>query len=205
RVRRRAALAIGHVGLADGVAPLLATLGDPDVEVRQMSAFALGLLGDARARDQLVAALADPSPQVQGSAAEALGLTGDAAAADAVGRFVAQLIQSAAFRQVPADDGDARRDTPTAAARLGIFALVRLKAYGPLAAAVLDGSGQPRVRWWPVAFALQRLEDKRALPPLLTLAKEPNPYTRAFAVKGLGALKDVRALPVLMPLLTSGE
>src|SRR5262249_56215148 len=47
--------------------------------------------------------------------------------------------------------------------------------------------------------------DKRALPPLLTLAKEPNPYTRAFAVKGLGALKDVRALPVLMPLLTSGE
>src|SRR5262249_40045269 len=149
-VRRRAALAIGHVGLADGVAPLLATLGDPDVEVRQMSAFALGLLGDARARDQLVAALANPSPQVQGSTAEALGLIGDAAAADAVGRFVAQLIQSAAFRQVPADD-DARRDTPTAAARLGIFALVRLKAYGPLAAAVLDGSGQPRVRWWPVA------------------------------------------------------
>jgi len=205
RIRRRAALAIGHVGLAAGVDPLLGTLDDPDPEVRQMAAFALGLIGDARARDRLVAALGDASPLVQGSAAEALGLIGDAAAADAVGRFVAQAVQSSALAQAPGDDDDARRDTPSAAARLGIFALVRLKAYGPLAAAVLDGSGQPRVRWWPVAFALQRLEDKRALPALLTLAKEANPYTRGFAVKGLGALKDALALPVLMPLMTSGE
>ena len=61
------------------------------------------------------------------------------------------------------------------------------------------------MRWWPVAFALQRLEDARALPALLTLAKEAHPYTRAFAVKGLGALKDRSALPVLMPLLSSGD
>ena len=79
RIRRRAALAIGHVALAEGVTPLLPLLGDPDPEVRQMAAFALGLLGDTRARDPLVAALADPSPLVQGSAAEALGLIGDAA------------------------------------------------------------------------------------------------------------------------------
>jgi HEAT repeat protein/cyclophilin family peptidyl-prolyl cis-trans isomerase len=205
RVRRRAALAIGHVGLADGVQPLLALLADPDPEVRQMAAFALGLIGDARARDRLVAALADPSPLVQGSAAEALGLIGDAAAADAIGRFVAQGIQSGVVAQAPPAEDDARRDTPAAAVRLGIYALVRLKAYGPLSAAVLDGSAQPRVRWWPVAFALQRLEDRRALPALLTLAKEANPYTRAFAVKGLGALKDASALPVLTPLLTSGD
>ena len=137
--------------------------------------------------------------------AEALGLIGDTAAADAIGRFVAQGIQSGAVAQAPAAEDDARRDTPAAALRLGIFALVRLKAYGPLSAAVLDGSAQPRVRWWPVAFALQRLEDRRALPALLTLAKEANPYTRAFAVKGLGALKDASALPVLTPLLTSGD
>src|SRR6185436_819202 len=56
-----------------------------------------------------------------------------------------------------------------------------------------------------VAYALQRLEDKRALPALLTLARDENPYTRAFAVKGLAAIKDRAALPVLMPLLTSGE
>ena len=72
RIRRRAALAIGHVGLADGVTPLLGALGDQDPEVRQMAAFALGLLGDRRAREPLASALADASPLVQGSAALSL-------------------------------------------------------------------------------------------------------------------------------------
>jgi cyclophilin family peptidyl-prolyl cis-trans isomerase/HEAT repeat protein len=206
RVRRRAALAIGRVGLAEGIQPLLPVLAsDAEPEVRQMAAFALGLIGDARAKDALVTALAELSPLVQGSAAEALGLLGDPASADAIGKMVAQVVQSGALAQAPGDDDDGRRDTPSAAARLGIFALVRLKAYAQLASAVLDTSGQPRASWWPVAFALQRLEDKRALPALLTLAKDGNPYTRAFAVKGLGALKDASALPTLTPLLTSGD
>jgi len=205
RIRRRAALAVGRVALAEGTQPLVAVLADTDPEVRQISAFALGLIGDKSAREPLVRALADPSPLVQGSAAEALGLIGDPADADAVGRMVAQMVQSPALAQAPAEEDDVRRDTPSAAARLGIYALVRLKAYPQLASAVLDGSGQPRVRWWPVAYALQRLEDARALPALLTLAKDQNPYTRAFAVKGLATLKDPAALPVLMPLLSSGD
>ena len=206
RVRRRAALAIGRVGLAEGIQPLLPLLSsDAEAEVRQIAAFALGLIGDARAKDPLIAALNDQSAAVRGSAAEALGLIGDASAADAVGRMVGQVVQSGTLAPAPGDDDDARRDTASAAARLGIFALVRLKAYPQLASAVLDGNGQPRVRWWPVAYALQRLEDKRALPALLTLAKDGNAYTRAFAVKGLGGLKDPSALPVLMPLLTSGD
>ena len=205
RIRRRAALAIAHVGLADGVAPLIGLLTDSDPEVRQMAAFGLGLLGDKRARDPLTGALADPSPLVQGSAAEALGLIGDAASADALSGFVAQVVQSGALAQPPGDEDDVRRDTTTSACRLALYALVRLKAYPQLAAAVLDAGGQPKVRWWPVAFALQRLEDKRTLPALLALAKDANPYTRAFAVKGLAALKDRSALPVLLPLLSSGE
>src|SRR3954468_15599731 len=205
RIRRRAALAIGHVGLSDGVTPLLAALADSDPEVRQMAAFAVGLLGDKRGREPIVAALADPSPLVQGSAAEALGLIGDAAAADPLGQFAARIVQSGALAQPPDESDDSRRDTATAACRLAIEALVRLKAYPQLAAAVLDGNGQPRVRWWPVAFALQRLEDPRALPALLALANETHPYTRAFAVKGLAALKDRSAVPVLLPLMSSGE
>jgi len=53
RVRRRAALAIGRVGLRDGVQPVVALLADGDPEVRQMAAFALGLIGDKRAHDPL--------------------------------------------------------------------------------------------------------------------------------------------------------
>ena len=205
RVRRRAALAIGRVGLPDGVPPLVGLLDDPDPEVRQMSAFALGLIGDARARGPLVAALADPSPLVKGSAAEALGLIGDAAAADAVARMAAAIVQSGALAETPSDTDDARRDTPASALRLAIYALVRLKAFAPLASAVLDESGQPRVRWWPIAFALQRLEDPRALRALLTLAADPHPYTRSFAIRGLGAVKDPDAVRLLLPLISGPD
>jgi HEAT repeat protein/cyclophilin family peptidyl-prolyl cis-trans isomerase len=205
RVRRRAALAVGRVGLTSGIAPLVMALGDNEPEVRQMAAFALGLIGDRQARDPLVMSLTDQSPLVQGSAAEALGLIGDPAAAAAVGRLVAGVVSSGALTAPPADDEEARRDTPASAFRLGVFALVRLKAYDQLAAAVLDPSGRPRVTWWPVAFALQRLEDKRALPALLALAGDSNPYTRAFAVKGLGSLKDRAATPVILPLLSSRD
>ncbi|HEY7287893.1 MAG TPA: HEAT repeat domain-containing protein, partial [Vicinamibacterales bacterium] len=175
RIRRRAALAVGRVGLPDGIDPLLPLLAsDAEPEVRQMAAFALGLIGDRRSKDALVAALADSSPLVQGSAAEALGLIGDPTAADAVGRFVGQLIRSPAFAQPPGEDDDGRRDTPVAACRLGVFALVRLKDYPALASAVLDERGQPLVRWWPIAYALQRIDDKRAAPALVTLAGDPN-------------------------------
>ena len=84
RVRRRAALAIGRVGLADGVEPLVRLLGDGEIEVRQMAAFALGLIGDRSARPPLLNALKDAQPVLQGRAAEALGLIGDRTDADAI-------------------------------------------------------------------------------------------------------------------------
>ena len=205
RIRRRAALAVGHVGLPAGVPPLVELMKDGDAEVRQMAAFALGLIGDKSARDPLIAALADESPLMKGSAAEALGLIGDAAAADPIGRMVAGIAQSGVLVRLPSDADEARRDTPAAAFKLGVVALTRLKAYDQLAAAVIDPAGTLRTTWWPVAFALQRLEDKRALPALLVLAKEPDPYARAFAVKGLGALKDRAAVPVLLPLISSRD
>ena len=205
RVRRRAALAIGRVGLRDGIDPLVKLLGDADPEVQYMAAFGLGLIGDQAAVTPLVSALADRSPIVQGGAAEALGLIGEVSAADAVGRLASQIVESGALAQTPGEDADARRDLPASAFRLAIYALVRLKAYDQLAAAVLDPSGQPKVRWWPVAYAFQRIDDKRALGALLALAKAPHPYTRAFAAKGLGGLKDPSAVPTLLGLLGGGD
>ena len=180
RVRRRAALAVGRVGLSEGVPPLVMLLADTDAEVRQMAAFALGLIGDKTAREPLTAALADPSPLVKGSAAEALGLIGDPAAADAVGRMASQIVESGALANPPSEESDAQRNSPAGAFKAAVFALVRLKAYGPLAAAVLVGA-QPRVRWWPVAYALQRLEDPRAVPALRLSPKTRHPYARLAA------------------------
>ena len=69
--------------------------------------------------------------------------------------------------------------TAADAFRLGLFALVRRRAWDPLAAALLDASGSPRVRWWPVAYALQRIEDRRAVPALLATA--PAVYAAGWA------------------------
>ena len=200
RVRRRAALAVGRVGLPEGVLPLVKVLqGDVDPEVRQMAAFALGLIGDTSAAEPLRAALGDAQPLVAGRAAEALGLIGDTASAPAIGKLVASHLAAAA--PLAADESRTQLDGPAEAFRLGVYALTRLKAYEPLAAAVLGPDGQPRLRWWPVAYALQRIEDKRAIPALLSLARIDSTYTRAFAIKGLGALKASEAVPVLLPLI----
>jgi cyclophilin family peptidyl-prolyl cis-trans isomerase/HEAT repeat protein len=200
RIRRRAAIALGRVGLPEAVPALVRVLQtDTDLEVRQMAAFALGLIGDASAVDPLRIAVGDASPLVAGRAAEALGLMGDTASAPAIGKLVAAHVAAAAA--VSPDEGRSQLDPAADAFRLGVYALTRLKAYDPLAAAVLGPDGQPRVQWWPVAYALQRIEDKRALPALLSLARSETSYTRAFAIKGLGALRDPAAVPLLLPLI----
>jgi cyclophilin family peptidyl-prolyl cis-trans isomerase/HEAT repeat protein len=189
RVRRRAALAVGRVGLADGVEPLLPLLADADVEVRQMAAFALGLIGHPSARAALTKSLDDPEPIVQGRAAEALGMIGDRADADLVSGIVRRHIAAGAFKGIEPDDLTYPLAAPAEAARLAIYALVRLGSFDALAAAVLDGSGQPVSRWWPVAYAFGRISDQRAAPVLVTLLSTPGRYTAAFAARGLGALK----------------
>jgi cyclophilin family peptidyl-prolyl cis-trans isomerase/HEAT repeat protein len=200
RVRRRAALAVGRVGLPEASPVLIRLLqSDTDPEVRQMAAFALGLLGDGAGVEPLRAAVADPLPLVAGRAAEALGLMNDTAAAAAIGRMVAA--HTGAVSAIAPDESRTQLEPAADAFRLGVYALVRLKAYEPLAAAVLAPDGQSRVQWWPVAYALQRLEDPRALPALRSLVKSEGTYTKAFAARGLGVLKDAASVPALLALV----
>jgi len=204
RTRRRAALAVGRVGLAEGVAPLSARLArDPEFEVRQMAAFALGLLGRREAIRPLRAALVDAVPIVRGRAAEALGLIGDTDSAAAIGAMVAGYVKAGALSAVVADESGYPLSPEVEATRLGIYALTRLKAYDPLAAAVLDANGAPVTRWWPVAYAFRRVGDQKAAPVLRALAQGDGVYTRAFAARGLGALKDRTALDLLRSLAST--
>jgi cyclophilin family peptidyl-prolyl cis-trans isomerase/HEAT repeat protein len=200
RVRRRAALAIGRVGLSEGVQPLVATLADSDPDVRAMAAFGLGLIGDSSAEPSLVPLLADPAPLVRGRAAEALGLIGGRGAAAAIGRLAGEYVRSAPVTAMEPDDMSWPAAPEAEAFKLAVFALVRLSAYDPLASAVLDGT-RPLSMWWPVAYALQRVEDARAAPALLELLQAPGTYTRAFAARGLGALKHGPAAKPLAALL----
>jgi cyclophilin family peptidyl-prolyl cis-trans isomerase/HEAT repeat protein len=200
RVRRRAALAIGRVGLVEGVEPLTRLLSDSEIEVRQMAAFGLGLIGDRSARPALVAALKDPQPLLQGRAAEALGQIGDRVDGDAIGAMVLGHITAGALTGVAPDDLTYPLSPPTEAVRLGLYALARLGAYDALAAAVLV-NGEPVSTWWPVAYALQRVGDPRAGPALMALVDTPGRFTASFAVKGLGSSKATQAASALRQIV----
>jgi cyclophilin family peptidyl-prolyl cis-trans isomerase/HEAT repeat protein len=209
RVRYRAALAIGRVGLAEGAEPLIGALADSLADVRQIAAFGLGLIGDRSAVAPLTKALADADWGVRGRAAEALGLLGDSSAAPAIGAVVKEALTAGQVAAIGPDSHGAEMPNapppPEAEAfRLCLYALVRLKAYEPLAAAVLGPDGRPVTRWWPVAYALQRIEDPRAGQALLDLARGPGRYSTAFAARGLGLVKPDGAVDALVPLVEPG-
>jgi cyclophilin family peptidyl-prolyl cis-trans isomerase len=212
RVRRRAALAIGRVGLPAGVQPLVGTLSDADPEVREMAAFALGLIGDGTAAPALTTALSDASPIVRGRAAEALGqidakekdqVQPDARreAGEAIGRMVAEYAKSSAVTALQGDDERWPAAPEAEAFRLGVYALVRLGAYEPLASAVLGPDGGPTTTWWPVAYAFGRIADPRAQPALAQMLKAPGKYSPAFGARGLGAIKDASSVDALVALM----
>ena len=197
RVRRRAALAAGRVGLPDAIEALSALVAeDADPEVRQIAAFALGLIGDLAARPALMAALKDPNPIVQGRAAQALALVGERTdeGARAVSAMVQAHIKAGALQGIAPDDLTYPLSPAVEAARLGLYALVQIGMYDALAAAALDASGQPVSRWWPVAFALQRPGDPKAAPVLLALLGTEGRFTAAFAARGLGVIKAAQAV-----------
>ena len=200
RVRRRAALASGRVGLPEAIEPLSTLLAaDEDFEVRQMAAFALGLIGDLSARPALVTALTDPNPIVQGRAAQALGLIGDRTegTALAVSAMVQAHLKAGALQGIGPDDLTYPLAPAAEAVRLGLYALVHLGVYEPLAGATLDASGQPVSRWWPIAYAIQRLGDSKGAATLLTLLDTEGRYTAAFAARGLGVMKAAQAVEPL--------
>jgi cyclophilin family peptidyl-prolyl cis-trans isomerase/HEAT repeat protein len=202
RTRRRAALAIGRVGLAEGIPALQEALGDSEVEVRQMAAFALGLIGNPSARPSLLNALKDSEPIVQGRAAEALGTIGDKGDAQAITAMVYGLVQAGALKDIGADDLTYPLAPSAEAARLGLYALVRLGSFDGIASSVLSGgSGMPVSNWWPIAYALGRAGDARAVPSLMALLPTPGRLTAAFAARGLGALKAQNAAAALRDIV----
>lgn len=199
-VRRRAVLAIGRVGMSEGLPAVAAALSDSDDDVRATAAFAAGLIGAPAAAAPLEHALADPSPLVRGRAAEGLGLLGQPSSAAAIAQASAGCRD--ALANVDPDDESFGKSPEIDACRLAIFALVRLKSYDGLARLTLDEHGQPMSHWWPVAFAFQRLGDKQATEALATLASSAGVYTPSFAMRALATFGDARVVPIAQGFAT---
>lgn len=81
--RQRIGLELVRLG-EPAVAPLIASLADPDPSVRVLACFALGQLRDARSLDPIAALLEDPAPGVRYEAATALLRNGDVRGVDAL-------------------------------------------------------------------------------------------------------------------------
>ena len=197
RIRRRAALAIGRVGLKEGLGALTPLLADADADVRQAAAFGVGLIGDRLATPALLPLLQDVQPMVRGRAAEALGLVGAEDAVSAIAAVATEYGRSAAVSAMQPDDEPWPGAPEADAFKLALFALVRLRSYDSIAGVVLDSAGRPLSNWWPIAYALQRLGDPRAVPALLQLAQVKGRYTPAFALRGLGRSKDPKGAAVI--------
>ena len=197
RIRRRAVLAIGRIGLKDGGAVLATAVRDPESEVRQIAAFALGLLGDTSAEPALAPLLKDADPLVRGRAAEALGMIGAANQSGAIADVASAYVSAGALASIAPDDLTYPMAPEVEAIRLSLYALTRLKSYDQLARVVLDAAGKPVSGWWPVAYALRRVEDPRATGALRALLAVQGNYTRAFAARGLGVAKADEAVPEL--------
>ena len=198
-IRRRAALAAGRIGDPFVVPALLELMEDGEPEIRQMTAFALGLVGDRQAVPRLTAALADPVAVVRARSAEALGRIGGPGAAEAVAqRAVAATPQNADVLTIRGDDPGSGTD-PWIELRLALFALARLKDVRAAESVLLRG-GRSRYDWWAATWTAMRIESPSLKPVLLAAASSTDPVSRAFAARGLGALKDAGSVDLLLTL-----
>ena len=98
-----------------------------------------------------------------------------------------------------------RRRRPKRAARR-LRARRGCKAYEPLAAAVLDAAGSRCRSWWPVAYALGRIERSASRAARCwRCSTRRGDYTAAFAARGLGVIKSTDSVAAVDALVRGGR
>jgi len=184
-VQRQAAEALGQVGDARAVEPLVVTLQDPYSTVRLQVAAAesLGKIGDGRAVEPLVAALKHPRGEVRRAAGAALR----------------------SLNWQPADNMH-RALLAVASSNWGEAALLGSAAVEPLVATLQDKSdiwnlGARRA----AAETLATIGDARAVEPLIAALQDENSTLRPVAAKSLGKIGYVRAVWPLIAALKDKE
>lgn len=204
RIRARAALALGRIGVASEAERMASLLADESVYVRETAALSLGILPELsqELRPTLVSALDDPSPRVRGRAAEALGRRFGEEAAEAIGTALAKHIPTGGE---PYDWNesitDASLNLPNADIRLSLFALARLGSLRWSWNAIATEGRTPRFAWWPAAWVTSYLSGTELQPLDLFYAGSPDPVLRLYGTRGLAKLDRERSVAQLRPLL----
>lgn len=186
RVRQAAAEALGQIGDARALGPLIAALHCEDLLVGLAATEALGKFG-VPAVKHLIAALRDKSHDIRRVAAEALGQIGDTlavgplilalrdnnsevrwAAAEALGKIGPHWPQSEAAKRLVPDFIAALQDEDSSVSE--------------------------------AAKALGQIGDVRAVDPLIMALRDEDPDVRESAAEALGKIGDVRSVE---PLITA--
>jgi cyclophilin family peptidyl-prolyl cis-trans isomerase/HEAT repeat protein len=140
-LRRRAVLAIGRVGLSEGMPALIDALTDSEPDVRAMAAFALGLAGRADTIATLEHALTDEVPVVRARAMDAIGLIADRCRADTSACGAPALAASEPATAAPAQAGGAASSQPSTQPASQAPATVDLSAAASAVAQAAAGCG----------------------------------------------------------------
>ncbi len=207
KVRWAAVGALGKIGDARAVEPLIVVLNDEDRNVRWGVAEALGQIGDPRAVDSLMATLNDSS--VSRAAARALVKIGAPAVEPLIavftgGTWEVHWFAAEALGQI----GDARAVEPLIAGLTGQYvgeavatSLGQIRdprAVEPLVAALKYQTASVRKG---VIEALAKF-GAAAVEPLITALRDQNKSVRKAAAETLGKIGDPRAVE---PLIAAQE
>lgn len=180
-VRAGAAKTLGRIGSPKAAEVLVKALKDEQVNVRVNAVEALAAVMGEKARDPLAQTLKDADASVTLRAAWALGFLKDA-------RALPVLIET-----MKNENAEHPAMTDSALEHLGSFAVEALVE-------VLKTGGKPDFRS-RAAVILGKIEDKRAVDPLIKALEDKDMNVKANAVKALGCLADTKAIDPLVPLL----
>jgi len=175
--RRMAAEMLGIIGNPGAFPELMEALEDEDAAVRANAAEALGKIRDPGAKPALINKLRDPSDDVRINAALALGVMG---------------VDEQEFTIILGMLREGSQEEKGSAA-IALGALQRTEAVQPLIESLESCNSDVMVN---IGWALTNI-GKPAVPALIEVLKNADPYTRTFAAYLLGEIGDAKALPAL--------
>ena len=174
-VRARAVRALGRIQNPDWLADIARLcLGSEKKGVLREAVFALGQLHDVGALDALAALKDHGSDRLRTRVAEAIGKLKFPLEASAERTRAVDLLVGLLGDPAPKVRGHA------------CISLWRLDAKGAIPElSKLLANSQPGPVRWRACYALARLDDPRTLEPMRSMTRDPDPWVRTFAARGL--------------------